>query len=255
MRILAIGDVVGSNGCNYLREVLPALKKRYNIDLVIANGENSTNGNGINPLSAEHLFKSGVDVITGGNHSFKRKEIYDFLETEPNLIRPANFPENTTPGKGFCILDMLKYRVIIINLLGNIYMENVECPFKTADNIVDQYKNDIIIVDFHAEATAEKKAIGFYLNGRVSAVLGTHTHVPTADACILSKGTGYITDLGMTGVSASALGIDPDIVIQKFKTKMPIKFEYAKGKKTIDFAVLEIDEQSKKTISIERFTV
>ena len=172
MKILAIGDVVGKIGCEFLREQLPKIKKLHEIDLVVANGENSADGNGITPFSANHLFKSGVDVITTGNHAFRRREIFQKFDDEPHLIRPANFPAPDTPGSGVCTLDMLKYKVIIINLMGTVFMESMDCSFKTIDGILEKTeKNAIVIVDFHAEATSEKRALGHYLDGRISAFL------------------------------------------------------------------------------------
>lgn len=256
MKILAIGDVVGSIGCEFLRDNLTKIKKLYTIDLVIANGENSADGNGITPFSANYLFKSGVDVITSGNHSFRRREIYQKFKDEPKLIRPANFPSKHTPGNGICSLDILKNKVIIINLMGTIFMESIDCPFKTIDNILKKIDNNaIIIVDFHAEATSEKRALGFYLDGKISAFFGTHTHVPTADECIFPNGTGYITDVGMTGVINSALGVKFDLVIKKIKTKMPVKFENATGKCKMDCVIFDINEKTKKTQNIKRLTI
>lgn len=256
MKILAIGDVVGSIGCNYLRKKLPSLKKEYNIDFVIANGENSADGNGITPFSANYLFNSGVDVITTGNHSFRRREIFKMFDENSNLIRPANFPENSTPGVGYCVVDMLKYKIIVINLIGTIYMESMPCPFKTVQNIISNFSDkDIILVDFHAEATSEKRAMGFFLDGKVTAVFGTHTHVPTADACLLPNGTAYLTDLGMTGVIHSNLGVKPDIIIKKLITKLPIKFENAIGDCKMDCFILDIDECSRKVVDFCRLTV
>lgn len=256
MKVLAIGDVVGSIGCEFLRKQLPKLKKLYEIDLVIANGENSADGNGITPFSSNYLFKSGVDVITTGNHSFRRKEIYQKFDEDPNLIRPANFPHNNTPGSGICTFDMIKNKVIIINLMGTIFMESMDCPFKTIDSILEKIdKNAIVIVDFHAEATSEKRALGFYLDGKVSAFFGTHTHVPTADECILPNGTGYITDVGMTGVVNSALGVKSELVIKKLKTKMPTRFENATGKCKLDCIIFYINESDKKTKYVKRLTI
>ena len=256
MKILAIGDVVGSIGCEFLREQLPKIKKTFEIDLVIANGENSADGNGITPFSAEHLFKSGVDVITTGNHAFRRKEIYKKFYEEPHLIRPANFPSKNTPGSGICSIDMIKSKVFVINIMGTIFMESIDCPFKTIDNILKKIDNNsIIIVDFHAEATSEKRALGYYLDGKISAFFGTHTHVPTADECIFSNGTGYITDVGMTGVINSALGVKFDLVIKKLKTKMPVRFENESGKCKLDCIIFDINENTKKTKYIKRLTV
>lgn len=256
MKVLAIGDVVGSIGCNFLREQLAGLRKAHGIDLVIANGENSADGNGITPFSADYLFKSGVDVITAGNHSFRRREIFKTFGSEPHLIRPANYPSRSTPGSGVCTLDVNKNKVVVINLMGTIFMENLDCPFKTADRILANAGSDaIVIVDFHAEATSEKRALGFYLDGRISALFGTHTHVPTADECILPRGTGYITDVGMAGVIDSALGVRVDLVIRKIKTKMPVRFENATGKCKVDCIIFDIDESTKKTQSVNRLTI
>lgn len=258
MNILAIGDVVGSVGCKYLRSRLPQLKKLKGIDLVIANGENSADGNGITPASADFLFKSGVDVITAGNHSFRRKESYDFYDECPFLIRPGNFPEKTTPGRGLCIVDMGRVQVAVINIMGTVFMESLNCPFETADRLIEQAKAEnvnIIIVDFHAEATGEKRALGYYLDGRASAVFGTHTHVPTADETILPNGTGYITDVGMTGTIHSVLGVKTDIIIKKFKEKLPQRFDLADGECKMDCIIFEIDEKTGKTISVERMEI
>lgn len=256
MKVLAIGDVVGNSGCEFLRKKLPEVKKTYNIDLVIANGENSAEGNGIIPFSADFLLNNGVDVITTGNHCFRRREMYKKYDECYNIIRPANFPSSSTPGSGVCVLDMLKYQVIIINIMGTIFMEPIDSPFKVIDEILrTQPQNAIIIVDFHAEATSEKRAMGFYLDGRVSALFGTHTHIPTADECILSHGTGYITDVGMTGVIDSNLGVKPEIIIKKLTTKMPVRFENASGKCKMDVVIFDIDEKSHKTRHIKRLTI
>ncbi|MDR1253462.1 MAG: TIGR00282 family metallophosphoesterase [Oscillospiraceae bacterium] len=252
MNILAIGDVVGSIGCEFLRSKLSTIKRENAIDLVIANGENSADGNGITPFSAKFLFDSGVDVITTGNHAFKRREIYSFFENNPRLIRPSNFPANSTPGKGFCTVNVKNSQVYIINLMGTVYIDNLLCPFRTIDKLLEKTTNLITLVDFHAEATSEKKALGFYLDGRISALFGTHTHVPTADETILPKGTGYVTDLGMTGVIHSCLGVKPEIVIRKFFTKMPMRFINAEGACELDSVIFSIDEKSGKVNSVKR---
>lgn len=255
MKILAIGDVVGSIGCRFLRGHLPQLKKEKAIDLVIANGENSADGNGITPASVEFLFASGVDVITAGNHTFRRRESYELFDSQDTLLRPANFPAGTTPGKGYCIVDKGRVQIGVINLMGVIYMENLDCPFSTADALLKKDMPRITLVDFHAEASGEKGAMGYYLDGRVSAVFGTHTHVQTADECILPNGTGYITDLGMTGPTHSVLGVKPELVIQKQKTKMPVRFELAEGDCHMDCVIFEVDEKSGKTISVNRLKI
>lgn len=255
MRILAIGDVVGTSGCAFLRSRLPNLKKVEKIDFVVANGENSASGNGITPESARYLFSSGVDVITGGNHSFRRREIFGLYDESQLLLRPANYPEKTTPGKGWTIYDMGRIQIGIINLLGCTYMESLENPFDVADRIINELQTKITIVDFHAEATSEKLALGYYLDGKVSAIFGTHTHVQTADEKILKSGTGYITDVGMTGPDVSVLGVDPVLAIKKFREKLPVRFENAHGDCRMDGIIFDIDEISGSTISLKRIQI
>ncbi len=254
MNILAIGDVVGSIGCHFLREHLPQLKKLKGIDLVIANGENSADGNGITPASMQFLFDSGVDVITSGNHSFRRKESYELYDSCEMLLRPANFPPSA-PGKGVCIVDMGRIQVGVINLMGVVYMESMDSPFDTADKLLANGMPKITLVDFHAEATGEKRSLAYYLDGRVSAVFGTHTHVQTADDCVLTGGTGYLSDLGMTGPINSVLGVKPELVIQKLRTKMPVRFDLADGMCQMDCAIFQIDERTGKTTSVERMQI
>lgn len=255
MNVLAIGDVVGSIGCRFLRSHLSALKKMKSIDLVIVNGENSADGNGLTPVSVRYLLDSGADVVTSGNHSFRRKESYELYDTCETLLRPANFPPSA-PGKGFCIVDMGRIQVGIINLMGVVYMESMESPFDCADRILkDQQMPKITLVDFHAEATGEKRSFAYYLDGRVSAVYGTHTHVQTADECILPQGTGYLSDLGMTGPVNSVLGVKPELVIRKMKTKMPVRFDLASGDCCINGAIFSIDEATGKTLSVERVNI
>lgn len=256
MRILCIGDVVGKIGCEFVRKNLPALKKVKGIDLTICNGENSSDGNGITPTSAEYLFDSGVNVITLGNHAFRRKEIYNKLEDTPYLIRPANFPNGTAPGYGYCSVDMGRVQVKVINLIGTMYMENgLENPFLMIDSILKQNEDKIVIVDFHAETTSEKSAMGYYLDGRVSAVFGTHTHVQTSDERVLKNGTGYITDVGMTGPVDSVLGVKPELIIEKFKTALPVRFDLLKGECKMECIIFDIDDKSGKTISCERLRI
>ena len=255
MKILTIGDIVSQQGCNYLREMLPKLKKEYAADIVIANGENSAIGNGITPKSASFIFDSGVDVITLGNHTLRRPEIYDFLENREDIIRPENF-HKSAPGKGYTIVDKGYARALVANLQGTVYLDNNENPFDAADRIVAKAQEEnikIIIIDFHAEATSEKRAMGFYLDSRISALFGTHTHVQTSDEQILPCGTGYITDIGMTGPYFSVLGITPEIAIKKMKTNLPVKFTNEDGPCSIEGCFFEIDNKTGKTISIERF--
>ena len=254
MRIMCIGDVVGSVGCAYLREHLPYFKRQQQIDLVICNGENSADGNGVTVRSAEHLFDSGVDVITLGNHSFRRKEAYSFFDENPRIIRPANFPSPSTPGKGFCVVDMGYTTVAVINLMGQLFIDaNLDNPFNCVDKLLREIDAKVILVDFHAEATSEKRAMGLYLDGRVSAVFGTHTHVLTADAEVLQNGTGYITDIGMTGVIDSVLGVQKEIIIRRFKTMLPERFDLASGDCKLDCVVFDIDRKSGKCTAAQSF--
>ena len=256
MNILAIGDVVGSVGCQFLRQRLPAIKKQYGIELVIANGENSADGNGILPTSARYLYDSGVDVITTGNHSFRRRESYELYDSDETLLRPANFPSSSTPGRGLCIYDMGRRQVAVINLMGTAYMVSMDCPFKTVGRLLATPDlPPIVLVDFHAEATGEKRAMGFFLDGKVSAVFGTHTHGPTADETILPKGTGYITDLGMTGPVQSVLGVKPEIIIEKLRTRMPVRHELAGGECRMDCCLFEIDDKTGRAVSVQRMQV
>ncbi|MDR0914024.1 MAG: TIGR00282 family metallophosphoesterase [Oscillospiraceae bacterium] len=258
MNIICIGDVVGQIGCDILRKKLHSIKSELNADLVIANGENACDGNGITKVQAEHIFGSGVDVITLGNHAFGRPESYEYIDnTQSNLVRPFNYPNGTTPGRGYAIVDMLRCRVAVINLLGNYGMKaGIACPFEAADEVLkipEVADAAIKIIDFHAEATSEKLAMGYMLDGKVSAVVGTHTHVQTADDTILENGTAYITDLGMTGPIRSVLGVKPEISIKRLKTKLPIRYTLASGECKIEGVCLNIDEKTGKTIDIMRF--
>lgn len=250
LKILAIGDIVSQQGCDYLRKELPNLKRELGADLVIANGENSAVGNGVLPQSANFILDCGVDIITLGNHSLKRREIYDYLDEDNPVIRPANY-HKSAPGKGWIIADKGRYRVAVINLQGIVYMEQSENPFSVIDGILEEIENQgikIIVVDFHAEATSEKRAMGFYLDGRVSALFGTHTHTQTSDNQILPCGTGYITDLGMTGPYYSVLGVEPECIIQKLKTGLPVKFSNSDGPCVLEGCLFEIDEKTGKTV-------
>ncbi len=256
IKILCVGDVVSQQGCNFLRKILPEYKQKNNIDICIVNGENSAVGNGMLPNSCEHIFTSGADMITGGNHSLKRREIFEYLERTENVIRPANYGDGVF-GKGYGIIDKGSYKVGIINLLGRVWIEGHTDPFETAEIIIEEMKKEtkIILVDFHAEATAEKKALGYFLDGRVSGVFGTHTHIQTSDAQILSGGTGYITDLGMTGPEESVLGIKKEIIIDKFRKGFTTMFETADTPCFMQGCVFSIDKDSGKTIEIEAITV
>lgn len=254
IKILCIGDVCGSVGRRALSKHLPALKNKYSIDFTVINGENSADGNGVTPSSANELFNYGADVITGGNHSFRRKEVFDFYEENPYILRPHNM-RSSEFGSGYCLFDAGKTSIAVINLSGMVYLEKnaVDNPFYAADELIARAKNDgadIILVDFHAEATSEKRALGFYLDGKVSAFWGTHTHVQTADCQILPAGTGYITDLGMTGPKQSVLGVKSEIIINRLKDGDQSKFELSDAEPMINGCVFEIDEKTGKTINI-----
>lgn len=255
VHILCIGDVVGSAGCEFLRAHLPSLRKQKDIDLVIANGENSADGNGITPVSAQYLFDSGVDVITAGNHTFRRRESYDTFDSCETLIRPANFPMGA-PGKGLCIVDMGRIQIAVINLLGTVYMESMQSPFDALDELLKTPElPKLCVVDFHAEATGEKRAFGYWADGRATAVFGTHTHVQTADECILPCGTGYITDVGMTGPIESVLGVKSELIIRKLRSKMPVRFENAPGPCRMDCILFTAEEKTGLCTAVERLSL
>ncbi len=256
IKILCVGDVVGAQGCDFLRKKLVEFKKQNSIDVCIVNGENSAVGNGMLPQSCEHIFTSGADMITGGNHTLKRREFFDYLDRTENVIRPANYGDGVW-GKGYGIIDKGAYRVGVINLMGRVYLDGHLDPFQTADKIINELKKEtnVILIDFHAEATAEKKALGYYLDGKVSAVFGTHTHVQTSDASILSNGTGYITDLGMTGPEESVLGVKKEIIIDKFRKGFTTMFETADTPCFMQGCVFTIDKDSGKTVEVEAVTV
>jgi len=255
LNILTIGDVVGEQGCDFVRKHLPTLKKLKNIDLCIANGENSAAGNGITPNSARHLFDSGVDFITTGNHIYKRREIYEFLDERTDIIRPANLYSGN-PGAGSGVIDMGRVQVGVINLMGQAFMNIAENPFLCIDSLIEKLQDcSFILLDFHAEATSEKRAMGFYLDGRVSVVFGTHTHVQTADEQILPKGTGYITDLGMTGPVNSVLGITPESSLTWLKNSMPARFKVPDVPCMLSGCIFDVDAKSKKCVSVERICI
>ncbi len=250
MKLLFIGDVVGKRGCEALGKRLFAIKSACGADFVVVNGENSAEGNGITAHSADMIFGAGADVITTGNHCFRQKGIEEELERNERLIRPANYDDEVF-GRGFVEVDCGAYSIAVVNLLGTTYMQPLENPFKCADRLLEKLDSRIVIVDFHAEATSEKRALGYYLSGRVSAVLGTHTHVTTADEQVID-GTGYITDVGMTGAKNSVLGVDKDIIIERFLTCYPKRHAFAGGDIEINGVCLDIDPKTGKCRSIER---
>ena len=254
MRIFLIGDIVGNGGVEYLRTHLGSIKKLKNIDFVVANAENSTPvGKGISKEVANTLYSCGVDVMTMGNHTFNNKEIYELFEDNFPVIRPANMPP-MTEGEGYVISEANGYKIAVISLLGRVFMENMDCPFRTADKIIDviKDKSDIIIVDIHAEATSEKLAMSYYLDGKVSAVFGTHTHVQTADEKILKNGTAYITDLGMTGCHDGVLGVKKEIIIKKFLTSLPQRHETVNDNPVLNGLIVDVDESTGKATNVER---
>ncbi len=250
MRILMIGDVIGQPGRRAVRQLVPQLREEFSIDLVIANGENTAGGFGITLDTAEELLQNGVDILTSGNHIWDQKEIIPHMGEGLPLIRPANYPE--APGRGYLIQD----GVMVLNLMGRVFMPTLDCPFRTANQVLDEAKTEgappVIIVDFHAEATSEKQGLGWYLDGRVSAVLGTHTHVGTVDARILPKGTAYLTDVGMTGPINSVIGSDTNAVLDRFLTGMPQRLPVAGGPVMLNSVLMDIDPETGKALSIQR---
>lgn len=253
MNILFLGDIVAQEGCDFVAKKLPELKRTHKIDFVVANAENSATGNGVTPQSADSLFNCGVDFITLGNHAFRRKEVYDYLDSTPNIIRPANYP-NCQIGKGYSVYDLGFTQIMVINLLGTTFMDPVENPFVAVEQILQKETAPIILVDFHAEATSEKRAMGFFLDGKVTALFGTHTHVQTADGQILPNGTAYVTDAGMTGPIHSVIGVKPEPIITRFKTRMPTFMEPCFGEMELNCIVLELDN-SKKARKILNFCI
>jgi metallophosphoesterase (TIGR00282 family) len=256
MKILFIGDIVGHPGRRMVKEALPGLVEEYSPDLILANAENAAGGFGITPPLVAELLDMGIAVLTSGNHIWDRKEIVSYLteHADGRLLRPANYP-GQAPGHGHYVgktRSGLSYAVL--NLQGRVFMPSIDCPFRTADVLLAAIPPDIKIriVDMHAEATSEKQAMGWYLDGRVTAVLGTHTHIPTADETILPQGTAYVTDLGMTGPYDSVIGIEKHSVIQKFLNQIPARFEVAKGGVRLSAALLEADPQTGRAVSIQR---
>lgn len=256
MRILFIGDIYGQPGRRIVKEALPVLREEYAPDLILANGENAAAGFGITPPLVEELLDLGIAVLTSGNHIWDKKEILPYLaeHADGRLLRPANYP-GSTPGHGLYVgktTSGIGYAVL--NLQGRVFMPSIDCPFRTADALLERIPGNvkIRIVDMHAEATSEKLALGWYLEGRVTAVLGTHTHVPTADETVLPGGTAYLTDVGMTGPYDSVIGVEKELVIQRFLNQLPARFEVAKGDVRLCGVLIEADAQSGRALSIQR---
>lgn len=257
MNLLFIGDVVGSPGRDMVKEYVPKIKEKYRPNFTIINGENAAGGRGITEKIYREFLGSGAQAVTLGNHSWDNKEIFEFIESAKNMVRPANFPEGT-PGKGLAFFKVNDLEVAVINLQGRTFMPPLDCPFKKADELVEmaQERTPFIFVDFHAEATSEKQAMGWYLDGRVSAVVGTHTHVQTADSRILPGGTGYLTDVGMTGPYDGILGMEREAVITKFLTSLPVRFEVPKtGRTQLSGVYMELDRKTGKSKKMERILI
>jgi len=255
LNILFLGDIIGSPGRRAIKSLLPKVVEESAIDMVVANGENAAGGFGITENIAEELHELGVDIITSGNHIFDKKEVHRYLDSSERLIRPANYPD-VVPGVGAVVVkhNSLQLDVAVINISGVVFMEPIGCPFYTIDKELDKLPDSVkvIIVDFHAEVTSEKICMGWYLDGRVSALLGTHTHVPTADERILPQGTGYITDVGMTGPYDSVIGVKKDIALRKFLTRMPTRFDTAKKDIRLCGAIMQIDNENGKCLDFKR---
>ena len=254
MNVIILGDVVGKPGVEILRQILPQLKKQYEAEFVVVNVENAADGAGLTAKIGDQILAAGVDVMTSGNHIYDKRDVIQYMENQTRLLRPANYaPE--TPGRGLWIGSTNSgTQVAVLNVQGRIFMPPTECPFRTADRLIQEIggRTSLIIVDHHAEATSEKMALGRYLDGRASVVVGTHTHVQTADEQILTNGTGYITDLGMTGPHDSVIGVQSQIIIQRFLRGMPIKFETATNDPRVSGIVVELDDRTGKTRKIER---
>lgn len=257
MNILFIGDVVSSPGRAMIDEYVPKLKEKYRPAVTIINGENAAGGNGITKKIYKRFLQVGAQAVTLGNHTWANKEIFDFIDEEKNIVRPANFPEGT-PGKGIVYIKVNDQEIAIINLQGRTFLTPIDCPFKKADELVEsaRKRTPYIFVDFHAEATSEKQAMGWYLDGKVSGVVGTHTHVQTADERILPNGTGFITDVGMTGPYDSILGVEKETIINRFISALPARFEVdKKGRNQLNGIVLTLDPSTGKATDIKRILI
>ena len=253
MRILMVGDVVGQPGRKAFAKHTPRLKAEKKIDLVVVNGENAAHGKGLTRQSLDELIRAGADVITTGNHIWDKRDVLQFIDEEPYLVRPGNYPEGT-PGKGWCVYPHRQLRVGVMNLSGRVFMPPMDCPFQKVEDMLREMQDecDIILLDLHAETTSEKMAMGWYLDGRVQAVVGTHTHIQTADERILPQGTAYITDLGMVGPWNSVLGVQTEKIIEKFTSGLPVRFDIAEGPTVYSAVLIEIDNKTRKAVQIER---
>jgi metallophosphoesterase (TIGR00282 family) len=256
MKILLIGDIVGRPGRVIVEQSVIRLREERGLDLVIANCENAAGGAGITPSIADDLFRAGVDVLTSGNHVWRKKEAYELLKMDPRVLRPANYPDGA-PGSGATVVETLNGdKVGVLNVMGRVFMEPLDCPFRVAEREVARLRmvTPVIIVDMHAEATSEKVAMGWFLDGKISCIFGTHTHIPTADERILPKGTGCITDVGMTGPYDSVIGRRVDQILERFLSNLPMKSDVAEGNIQLRGLIVEVDKKSGKATSVERIT-
>jgi len=249
MRILAIGDVIGKPGRRAVSALLPELRETYHVDLAIVNAENAAGGLGTTPSTAKELLDAGADVLTSGNHIWAQKEILPYLDSDMPILRPLNYPPGV-PGRGYLVVN----QAMVVNLIGRTFMGDYDCPFRAMDQLLNEFQDrpPVVIVDFHAEATSEKMAMGRYLDGRVSAVLGTHTHIGTIDARLLPGGTAYVTDIGMTGPVDSIIGDDTESVLERFLTMIPNHLSVGKGKTVLDAVLITVDDASGTATGIER---
>lgn len=257
VRLLFIGDIFGQAGRRIVADHLSDIRQTQTIDVVIANGENSAAGFGITPSIADELFRCGIDVITSGNHIWDKRDIYDYFTHHARLLRPANYPRGC-PGEGLYIHETRSGALCaVINLQGRVYMANTDCPFRKADELLAALPAEVKVrfIDFHAEVTSEKMAMGWYVDGRVSAMVGTHTHIPTADTRILPGGTAYQTDCGMTGPYDSVIGVEKEPVLRKFLTALPVRMEPAKGSVELHSVIVEVDDLTGKALTVKRHTV
>ena len=250
-RILFLGDIMGRPGREVVESKLPSLRNRYKPTFIIANGENAAAGSGITPAIAEQFFSLGIHAITLGNHAFRKREIYEYLDQDKPIVRPGNLPDGT-PGSGVCTIQVNGIRLVVINISGRVYMDGYDDPFAGINRVLKDVDSPHIFVDFHGEATSEKVAFGFHVDGRVSAVVGTHTHVQTADEQVLPGGTAYITDAGMCGPQPSVIGMDKDIILRKFRSSMPTRFEVADEPGVISGVVIDVERDTGRATSIER---
>jgi 2',3'-cyclic-nucleotide 2'-phosphodiesterase len=256
LTVICVGDVFGEPGRRAVQMLLPKLKKQHEADLAVVNVENSASGFGVTPLIARTFLEQGVDVMTSGNHIWDKKEIIEYIGKENLLLRPANYPPGT-PGAGSIVVKAGPHKVAVLNLMGRVFLPQLDCPFRKADEELERLRAEtpIIVVDMHAEATSESQAMGWHLDGRVSVVVGTHRHVQTADERLLPKGTAYITDLGLTGPTDSVIGVEPELALARFLSGMPNRFEPAKGPAMLQGVVVRIDPETGRGLSIERLRV